>query len=135
MTWHGDIGIISGRYHSTEVVEDGQTTPRTVIELFGRSKTGQSICLLIEGLSPTFEVASLGAWDEGEDLPEYLVNRLRSLDAHEDIVSHKGPSNEINRLGYEANLANRSQTTIPRSPITQKVTTARLEYFFWRYTL
>ena len=99
MTWHGDIGIISGRYHSTEVVEDGQTIPRTVIELFGRSKTGQSICLLIEGLSPTFEVASLGAWDEGEDLPEYLVNRLRSLGAHEDIVSHKGPVMKLTDLG------------------------------------
>ncbi len=67
MTWHGDIGIISGRYHSTEVVEDGQPIPRTVIELFGRSKTGQSICLLIEGLSPTFEVASLAPWDEEGD--------------------------------------------------------------------
>jgi len=99
MTWRGDIGIISGRYHSTEMIEDGQSKSRTVVELFGRCKNGQSICLLIDGLSPSFEVASLGAWNEGEELPEYLVNRLRSLKGHADIVSYSGPVMKLTDLG------------------------------------
>ena len=99
MTWRGDIGIISGRYHSTEMIEDGQSKSRTVVELFGRCKNGQSICLLIDGLSPSFEVASLGAWNEGEELPEYLVNRLRGLKGHADIVSYSGPVMKLTDLG------------------------------------
>ena len=99
MTWRGEVGIISGRYHSTESLLDGQTISRTVVELFGRCKNGQSICLLIDGLSPSFEVASLGAWNEGEELPDYLVNRLRSLDDHADIVSHSGPVMKLTDVG------------------------------------
>lgn len=99
MTWGGDVGIISGRYHSIEAIEDGQTVSRTVVELFARSKNGQSICLLVNGLSPTFEVASLGAWDESQELPDYLVNRLRSLKGHEEIVSFDGPVMKLTDLG------------------------------------
>ena len=83
MTWCGEVGIISGRYHSTDTIEDGQSKSRTVVELFGRCKNGQSICLLIDGLSPSFEVASLGAWNEGEEFIDQ-INLDWVNDAYDD---------------------------------------------------
>ena len=42
----GRMGIVSGRYRSTQTTSKGQPQPLTVVELFGRSENGESVCLL-----------------------------------------------------------------------------------------
>ena len=51
--WVGRIGVVSGRYHS----HGENDAPETTIELFGRCEDGASICLLVSGLRPTFELS------------------------------------------------------------------------------
>ena len=68
----GRMGIVSGRYRSSQTVVDGVPRPLTVVELFGRTDTGDSVCLLVHGLRPTFEIAPIGTWDMNDDLPSFL---------------------------------------------------------------
>ena len=53
--WSGRFGVVSGRYHS----HGENDAPQTTIELFGRCEDGASICLLVSGLRPTFEIATM----------------------------------------------------------------------------
>ena len=62
VTYTGDIGVVSGRYHSLEANKEKGTPEKTVLEIFGRSKTGESVCLLVSGLTPSFEITPLSAW-------------------------------------------------------------------------
>ena len=48
----GRMGIVSGRYRSSQSGEGSQSHPQTVVELFGRLDDGRSICLLVHGLRP-----------------------------------------------------------------------------------
>ena len=61
VTYTGDIGVVSGRYHSIEANKEKGTPEKTVLEIFGRSKTGESVCLLVSGLTPSFEITPLSA--------------------------------------------------------------------------
>ena len=51
--WEGRIGVICSRYRS---IGEG-ATGSTVVELFGRAASGESVCLLVHGLRPHIEVA------------------------------------------------------------------------------
>ena len=61
MRFDGRLGIISGRYHSLDASNAGKDH-QTILEVFGRCKDGRSICLLIKGLQPSFEITPLSAW-------------------------------------------------------------------------
>ena len=73
-----------------------EDAPQTTIELFGRCEDGASICVLVSGLRPTFEIASVGKRSKDQPVtdrsmapyPHYAVccfipdsRRLRPMEA------------------------------------------------------
>ena len=84
----GRLGIVSGRYRSLGDRNGRAQRPTTVIELFGRMEDGRSACLLVHGLRPTFELAPIGQWEVGEELPAFLKDRLRSVKAMDLSLIH-----------------------------------------------
>ena len=75
--WEGRIGVISSRYRS---IGEG-ATGSTVVELFGRAASGESVCVLVHGLRPHIEVAPIGRWSSGLDVPEALLEAAARLKA------------------------------------------------------
>jgi DNA polymerase I len=99
MTYIDDIGIISGRYHSVEANTDAGTSESTVLELFGRSKSGESICLLVSGLNPSFEITPLSAWSEELGVSDFILQRIKDVEAMKDVVGVSGPVMKLTDLG------------------------------------
>ena len=93
------MGIVSGRYRSSQTVLNGKSQPLTVVELFGRMDTGESVCLLVHGLRPTFEIAPIGSWDMNEDTPSFVEDRLAHVRAMEHVVDVAGPVMKWTQLG------------------------------------
>ena len=96
----GRLGIVSGRYRSLGDRDGGAQRPTTVVELFGRMEDGRSACLLVHGLRPTFELAPIGQWEVGEELPAFLKDRLRSVKAMDHVMDVSGPVVKWTQLGY-----------------------------------
>ena len=95
---NGRMGIVSGRYRSSQASgSDGQ--PQTIIELFGRGENGESVCLLVHGLRPSFEVAPIGAWEPGDGVPTFIEDRLAQIRAMEHVVNVSGPVVKWTQLG------------------------------------
>ena len=99
MTYIDDIGIISGRYHSVEANTDAGTSESTVLELFGRSKSGESVCLLVSGLNPSFEITPLSAWSEELGVSDFILQRIKDVEAMKDVVGVSGPVMKLTDLG------------------------------------
>ena len=99
MTYIDDIGIISGRYHSVEANTDAGTSESTVLELFGRSKSGESVCLLVSGLNPSFEITPLSAWSEELGVSDFILQRIKEVEAMKDVVGVSGPVMKLTDLG------------------------------------
>lgn len=95
----GRVGIINGRYHSTESMHEGEACPETVLELFGRMDDGRSVCLLVKGLRPTFEIAPLGSWTVEQEVPAFLEERLKQIRKTEHVRSVSGPVMKWTELG------------------------------------
>ena len=98
MKFDGKLGIISGRYHSVDAPK-GSSEHKTILEVFARCEDGRSACLLVSGMSPTFEITPLSAWKEGQELPQLFLDKLRRLEANEDIRSISGPEMKLTDLG------------------------------------
>ncbi|MDG1550530.1 MAG: 3'-5' exonuclease, partial [Candidatus Poseidoniaceae archaeon] len=98
MQFDGKLGIISGRYHSVDASKGG-TDHKTILEVFARCEDGRSACLLVSGMSPTFEITPLSAWKEGQELPQLFLDKLKRLEANEDIRSISGPVMKLTDLG------------------------------------
>ena len=98
MQFDGRLGIISGRYHSVDDSKGG-TDHQTILEVFGRCEDGRSICLLVSGMSPSFEITPLSTWQEGQEIPQAFADKLKRLEANEDIVSISGPEMKLTDLG------------------------------------
>ena len=96
---NGRMGIVSGRYRSLSSSAHGETPPETVVELFGRTDDGRSVCLLVHGLRPTFEIAPIGAWEAGKDLPAFIEDRLVHVRAMEHVQNITGPVVKWTQLG------------------------------------
>ena len=77
MQFDGRLGIISGRYHSLD--GSGTDDHQTILEVFGRCEDGRSICLLIKGVQPSFEITPLTAWQEGQEVPQSVYDRLKLI--------------------------------------------------------
>ena len=99
MQFEGRMGVVSGRYHSVDGL-NGSKSPSTVLELFGRTEQGESICALVHGLRPTFEISPLMVWDEGMDVPEHVIERLRAVEAMDDVTDISGPVLKLTDLGH-----------------------------------
>jgi len=76
MRFDGRLGIISGRYHSVDDSKDGNGH-QTILEVFGRCEDGRSVCLLISGMVPTFEITPLSTWQEGQEIPQLFIDKLK----------------------------------------------------------
>ena len=98
MRFEGRMGVVSGRYHSVDGL-NGSKEPSTVIELFGRTEEGESMCALVHGLRPTFEISPLVAWTEGMEVPEHVLGRLAMVRTMEDVLDVSGPTMKLTDLG------------------------------------
>ena len=85
--WAGRFGVVSGRYHS----HGENDAPETTIELFGRCEDGASICLLVSGLRPTFEIATMGKRSRENPITDAELHRIEALRQRSDIVDVRGP--------------------------------------------
>ena len=61
MRWSGDVAIITGRYSS---IDDS-----TVMELWSRARSGESVLLRVHGVRPWFEITPNGRWEETDEYP------------------------------------------------------------------
>jgi DNA polymerase I len=96
---NGRMGIVSGRYRSLDEGTEDRPVPVTVVELFGRMDDGRSVCLLIRGLRPTFELAPIGQWDADEGVSTFLSDRIEHVRAMEHVVDVQGPIIKWTQLG------------------------------------
>ena len=93
------MGIVSGRYRSSQTSINGRSRPQTVIELFGRTDTGASVCLLVHGLRPSFEIAPIGTWDLEDGLPSFIKDRIENVRSMEHVLAVSGPETKWTQLG------------------------------------
>jgi len=93
------MGVVSGRYRSLSDRAGEDTAPRTVIELFGRMDDGRSVCLLVHGLRPTFEIAPIGQWKVEDEIAPFLKDRLRSVATMDHVADIRGPEVKWTMLG------------------------------------
>ena len=98
MRFEGRLGVVSGRYHSVDGLNE-RNQPSTVLELFGRSEDGESVCVLVHGLRPTFEVSPLTVWNEGMEVPSHVTERLESIKQMDDVLEVSGPTMKLTDLG------------------------------------
>ena len=80
--WSGRFGVVSGRYHS----HGDEDAPQTTVELFGRCEDGASICVLVSGLRPTFEIATVGKRSKDHPVTENEERRIEGLRGRSDVM-------------------------------------------------
>ena len=95
--WEGRVGVICSRYRS---IGEG-ATGSTVVELFGRAASGESVCVLVHGLRPHIEVAPIGRWSSGLDVPEALLEAAARLKGREQVREVSGPELRWTDLGWK----------------------------------
>ena len=84
MRWSGDVAIITGRY-----VSEGDST---IMELWSRARSGESVLLRVHGIKPWFEITPNGRW-EGEHNTPPLPKE------HDEITEITGPEMKWTYLG------------------------------------
>ena len=72
-----------------------------MVELFGRAASGESVCVLVHGLRPHIEVAPIGRWSSGLDVPEALLEAAARLKAREQVREVSGPELRWTDLGWK----------------------------------
>ena len=87
MRWSGDVAIITGRYAS---IQDS-----TVIELWSRARSGESVLLRIHGIKPWFEITPHGRWSESHEFD------ISHIELHDDVVKIVGPEMKWTDLGVK----------------------------------
>lgn len=90
MRWEGSFGIISSR----SVTHDR----KNCVQLWGRTSDGESICLLVEGMEPWFEIGPLGVW-EGQI--SHLENALDLVKKMDEVIRLEGPVEKWTDLGMK----------------------------------
>ncbi len=95
--WVGRFGILTTRYRS---IGEGEASA-TVLEVFGRAESGESLCLLVHGLRPHIEVAPIGRWSSGLDVPDPLQEAAERLTTKEQVRSVHGPVLKWTDLGWK----------------------------------
>ena len=95
--WQGRVGLISSRYRSIGEGSEGTT----VVELFGRAASGESVCLLVHGLRPHIEVAPIGRWSSGLEVPEALLESATRLRERDQVRRVTGPELRWTDLGWK----------------------------------
>ena len=93
MRWSGDVAIITGRYSSL-----GDST---VMELWARARTGESVLLRVHGVKPWFEITPNGRWNESEESAEKVAGNLEQVLGHEEVREIEGPEMKLTDLGVK----------------------------------
>ena len=86
MRWSGDVAIITGRYVSRD--------DSTVMELWSRARTGESVLLRVNGVQPWFEITPHGRWEDSKNTPQLP-------EGHEEITEIVGPEMKWTYLGVK----------------------------------
>ena len=55
--------------------------------------------LLVSGLSPSFEITPLSAWNEELGVSDFVLQRIKDVEAMKDVVSVSGPVMKLTDLG------------------------------------
>ena len=87
MRWSGDVAIITGRYVSSD--------DETVMELWARARSGESVLLRVNGERPWFEITPIGKWHENREVD------LSAVEGNEDVVEVTGPIDKWTDLGVK----------------------------------
>ncbi len=87
MRWSGDVAIITGRYVSLD--------DSTVMELWSRARTGESVLLRVHGERPWFEITPNGRWDESRELD------LDQVTDFDEVAEIEGPVMKWTDLGIK----------------------------------
>ena len=95
--WEGRVGLVSSRYRSIGEGAQGAT----VVELFGRAASGESVCVLVHGLRPHIEVAPIGRWSSGLDVPDALTEAAANLRNRDQVRDVHGPELRWTDLGWK----------------------------------
>ncbi|MBT4982824.1 MAG: hypothetical protein HOM85_07170, partial [Euryarchaeota archaeon] len=82
------MAIITGRYASQD--------DATVMELWARARSGESILLRVHGIKPWFEITPNGRWDESQSF-----DLLDWVSSHEDVREIEGPEMKLTDLGIK----------------------------------
>ena len=86
MRWSGDVAVITGRYVSE--------ADETVMELWSRAKTSESVLLRVHGVKPWFEITPHGRWTDSTNNPE-----LPEIGG--EITKITGPETKWTYLGHK----------------------------------
>ena len=95
--WTGRLGVIATRYRS---LGEGPSSA-TVVEVFGRAESGESLCVLVHGLRPHIEVAPIGRWSSGLDVPQALQEAASSIAGREQVRAVHEPVLKWTDLGWK----------------------------------
>ena len=93
MRWSGDVAIITGRYTSND--------DSTVMELWARARSSESVLLRVHGIKPWFEITPHGRWNESEALAEKVAEDLEQVLGHEEVREIEGPEMKWTDLGIK----------------------------------
>ena len=86
MRWSGDVAIITGRYVSQD--------DSTIMELWARARTSESVLLRVKGVKPWFEITPHGRWEESQNTPQLPED-------YEEITGIVGPEMKWTYLGVK----------------------------------
>jgi len=78
MRWQGEVAIINGRYVSLE--------DSTILELWARASTGESVLLRVKGVRPWFEITPNGKWDVNSQYPSLPDNFEEVVEISEPVM-------------------------------------------------
>ena len=92
MRWDGEVCIVSGSYQAV-----ASTPPRTIIELWCRSKEGHSVVLLVDGLRPFLEIAPSGKSRASSN----LTDKLDFVEQMDEVVSIAEPIDKWTSYGVK----------------------------------
>ena len=86
MRWSGDVAIITGRYVSQD--------DSTIMELWARARTSESVLLRVKGVRPWFEITPHGRWEGSQNTPQLPED-------YEGITEIVGPEMKWTYLGVK----------------------------------
>ena len=86
MRWSGDVAIITGRYVSQD--------DSTIMELWARARTSESVLLRVKGVKPWFEITPHGRWEGSQSTPQLPED-------YEEITEIVGPEMKWTYLGVK----------------------------------
>ena len=99
VTFRDDIGVISGRYHSVEAKPESDSDEKTVLEIFAEANPENLFAYWFLGLRPSFEITPLSAWNEELGISDFVLQRVKEVEAMKDVVEVSGPTMKLTDLG------------------------------------